>query len=274
MAYADVNGQRLYYEVHGDGEPLLMHPGFGCTVEIYWATVPALAEHFQVVVFDPRGAGRSTSGSGAGTTMSDYANDAAGLLDHLGIASANVFGASFGGMVAQHIALEHPDRVRRLVLCCTTPGGAAHVMPPATNIEKFLAASSITDPTDAVRSTYFLNYSDEYVAAHDAEIVARAIKNAGLRSEPDGQASQMAAVQSHETFDQLKNIRMSTLVVHGTDDGTVPFENGRILAAGIPGSRFVAYPKARHLVFTECAAALTEEIVGFVGSASPAVGVK
>lgn len=274
MPHADVNGQQLYYEVHGQGEPLLMHPGFGCTVEIYWANIPALAERFRVVVFDPRGSARSSQGSGEGTTMRDYADDAAGLLDHLGIPAAHVFGASFGGMVAQHIALEYPERVRRLVLCCTTPGGAAHVMPPAENIAKFLAASAITDPAAAVRSTYFLNYSDAYVAAHDAEIVARALKNAGLRSTPEGQASQMAAVQGHDTAAVLKDIRQPTLVAHGTDDGTVPVENGRILAAGIPGARFSPYRDARHLIFTERADELNAEIIGFLTSATPPAGAK
>ncbi len=274
MAFADVNGQRLYYEVHGDGEPLLMHPGFGCTVEIYWANVPALAERFRVVVFDPRGSARSTPGAGEGTTMSDYAGDAIGLLDHLGIEAAHVFGASFGGMVAQHVAIEHAERVRRVVLCCTTPGGAAHVLPPLANIEKFIAASSITDPIDAVRSTYFLNYSDAYVAARDGEIVARALANAELRSTPEGRASQMAAVQGHDTFARLKDIQVPTLVVHGTDDGTVPIENGRILAANIPDAGFTPYRGARHLIFTECAAALNEEIAGFLTSDEPPLSAK
>ena len=269
MSYADVNGQRLYYEVHGDGEPLLMHPGFGCAVEVYWANVAPLAEHFLVIVFDPRGAGRSSSGAGEGTTMKDYADDAVGLLEHLGIASAHVFGASFGGMVAQHIALERAARVRRLVLACTTVGGGAHVLPPAANIERFVAASSITDPTDAVRSTYFINYSDEYVAAHDAEIVARAVRNAGLRSTPEGLASQIAAVQGHDTFARLGEIGQETLIIHGAHDGTVPFENGQMLAAGIPNHHFVVYPTARHLVFTECASAMNGEIVAFLKAPSP-----
>jgi pimeloyl-ACP methyl ester carboxylesterase len=274
VAFADVNGQRLYYEVHGEGEPLLMHPGFGCTVEVYWANIPALAERFRVVVFDPRGSARSTPGGGEGTTMRDYADDAAGLLDQLGIASAHVFGASFGGMVAQHIALEHPERVRRLVLCCTTPGGAAHVLPPAENIAKFVAASAITDPAAAVRSTYFLNYSEAYAAAHDAEIVARAEQNAELRSTPEGRASQMAAVQGHDTDALLKDIRQPTLVAHGTDDGTVPFETGRTLAAGIPDARLTPYAGARHLVFTERAADLNAEIVAFLTSSPGPYGAK
>jgi pimeloyl-ACP methyl ester carboxylesterase len=167
-------------------------------------------------------------------------------------------------MMAQHIALEHPRRVRRLVLGCTSAGGPSHVTPPLENIAKFMAASEITDPAAAVRSTYALNYSDAYVAAHDAEIVARSLANAGLRSTPEGRATQLAAVQAHDTHARLREIACPTLVAHGTNDGTVPVENGRVLAAGITDVRFKLYPGARHLFFMECADELNTDIVAFL----------
>ena len=269
MPNVAVNGISLYYETHGQGEPLLLHPGFGCTVEIYWANVAQLAEHFRVIVFDPRGACRSSVGD-ASATPKTYADDAVGLLDELGIDRTHVFGTSFGGMMAQHIALEHPHRVRRLVLACTTAGGPQHVLPPLENIERFIKASEITDPVEAVRSTYGNNYSDDYIARHDAEIVARALANQGLRSEPEGRATQIAAVQLHDTHARLSEIRMPTLVLHGTDDGTVPYENGRVLAAGIPGSKFISYPGGRHLFFTECADQMNRDIVEFLKEDAPA----
>lgn len=263
MPYADAPGARLYYELHGEGEPLLLHPGFGCTVEIYWANAPVLARHFQVIVFDPRGAGRSSIGDGAATPKT-YADDAAAVLDAAGIAAAHVFGTSFGGMMAQHIAIEHPRRVRRLVLGCTTAGGPQHVLAPAENMAKFMAASEITDPIAAVRSTYALNYSDAYVAVHDADIVARSLANAKLRSEPEGRATQIAAAQAHDTQGRLREITCPTFVAHGTDDGTVPCENGRVLAAGIPDARLKLYPGGRHLFFMECADELNADIVAFL----------
>lgn len=264
MPYADAPGARLYYEVHGQGEPLLLHPGFGCTVEIFFYNTPELARHFQVIVFDPRGAGRSDSGDPATTTPKTYADDAAVLLDAAGIASAHVVGTSFGGFMAQHIALEHPRRVRRLVLACTSAGGDKHVPAPPENMLKFNAASEITDPVAAVRSTYALNYSDAFVAAHDAEITARAVADSRLRSTPEGRATQLAAVLAHDTHARLAEIACPTFVTHGTDDGTVPVENGRILAAGIPGSRLKLYPGGRHLFFKECATQLNADIIAFL----------
>ena len=264
MPYADAPGARLYYEVHGDGEPLLLHPGFGCTVEIYWANARELARHFRVIVLDPRGAGRSSVGDQATTTPKTFADDAATVLDAEGIAAAHVFGTSFGGFMAQHIALEHPRRVRRLVLACTSAGGSQHVPPPMENMLKFNAASEISDPVAAVRSTYALNYSDAYVAAHDAEITARAVANAELRSTPEGRATQLAAVLAHDTHARLREIACPTFVAHGAGDGTVPVENGRVLAAGIPGARFKLYPGGRHLFFMECADELNADIVAFL----------
>lgn len=263
MPYAELPSGKTYYETHGSGDPLLLHPGFGCTVEIYWRNTQPLAEHFSVIVFDPRGAGRSDSGS-ATLLMKDFADDAVALLDHLRIERAHVLGTSFGGMVAQHIALEHPERVRRLVLACTTAGGSQHVLPPAENLGLFMAASGITDPVAAMRSTYALNYSDGFIAENDAVLAKRAVANQHLRSTPEGQAGQLHAVQNHDTHTRLADISVPTFVAHGTEDGTVPVDNGKILAAGIPGARLKLYEGGRHLFFTECADELNRDIVAFL----------
>lgn len=273
MPHAQSPSGRIYYEVHGEGEPLLLHPGFGCTVEIYWRNTQPLAERFRVIVFDPRGAGRSDTGP-PDMLMRDFADDAAALLDALDIDAAHVFGTSFGGMVAQHIALEHPSRVRRLVLGCTTAGGAQHVLPPAQNMARFIAASEIPDPVEAMRSTYFINYSDEFIAAWDDRLAERARANEHLRSDPDGRASQIHAVQNHDTHGRLRDITAPTFVAHGTEDGTVPVENGTMLADAIPGSMLRLYPGGRHLFFTECADALNRDIIDFLTAPEPHVPPK
>lgn len=273
MPYAQIPSGRLYFETHGDGEPLLLHPGFGCTVEIFWRNTQPLAERFRVIVFDPRGAGRSDTGP-ADMLMKDFADDAAALLDALGIDTAHVFGTSFGGMVAQHIALEHPTRVRRLVLGCTSGGGDKHVLPPMENMARFIAASEIEDPVEAMRSTYGNNYSDAFIAGWDTRLAERAVALQGLRSDPEGRASQVHAVQNHDTHPRLADIAAPTFVAHGTDDGTVPVENGTLLANAIPGAMLRLYPEGRHLFFTECAEALNRDIIDFLTAPEPHLSSK
>lgn len=264
MPNADANGARLYYEVHGEGQPLLLIPGFGSTVEIYVANAPALAERFRVIVFDPRGAGRSDVPQPATSySMQQFAEDCAAVLDAAGAESAHVFGTSFGGMVAQHLALLYPERVRRMVLGCTTPGGVAHVTPPPEQIATFLAASGIADPAAAVRSTYPLHYSDAFIAGHDEEIVARSQRNAHLRSTPEGRAGQLNAVSGHDTWERLPELRAPVFVAHGEEDGVVPVQNARNLASQIPGARLKIYPQAKHIFFIECADELNDDIAAF-----------
>jgi pimeloyl-ACP methyl ester carboxylesterase len=263
VPHAESDGAKLYYEVHGDGEPLLMIPGFGATTNVYWANIAPLAQRFKVIVFDPRGAGRSDVPSD-GYSMRQFADDCIAVIEAAGETSAHVFGASFGGMVAQNLALTHPDRVRRLVLICTTPGGAAHVPPPAEQLATFMAAADITDPVAAVRSTYPLHYSDAYAAAHDAEIVERSLATAHLRSTPQGRAGQLVAVNEHDTLARLPSLRVPTLVIHGGEDGVVPIENGRIIAQAIPGARLKIFPQARHIVFAECADEVNRDIIDFL----------
>ena len=166
-------------------------------------------------------------------------------------------------MMAQHIALEHPQRVRRLVLGCTTAGGMRHVLPPMENMAKFIAASEIIDPIAAVRSTYALNYSDEYIASHDAAIVERSLANAELRSTPEGRATQIAAVQAHDTHARLREIACPTFVAHGR---TTARCQSRTAACSPPASRrpIQALSRRAALFFTECAEELNADIVAFL----------
>ncbi len=265
MPYADAaDGIRLYYETHGDGDPLLLIPGFGCSVEIYWANTPTLAERFRVIVFDPRGAGRSSVPADPATySMQGYADDCVAVLAAAGVESAHVLGTSFGGMVAQHVAIEHPASVRGLVLGCTTSGGPHHVLPPLDNLATFMAASEEPDPAKAVRMRYPLHYSDAYIAAHDAEIVARAIDQSNLLSTPEGRAGQLAAVQKHDTWDALPSIAAPTLVASGDGDGIVPVENSRNLAARIPNAELKIYAGAKHIFFVECADRFNADVIDF-----------
>ncbi len=264
MPFVEASGARIYYETQGDGPPLLMHPGFGCNRSIYRANIPALAAHFRTIVLDPRGAGRSDAPAN-GYTMEVYANDCAALLDALGVERAHVLGTSFGGMVAQNFALLHPGRLRKLVLGCTTPGGAAHALPPQEAIDAYVDAASVDDPAEGVRMRARLNYTDSYLADHLGEIEQWAVDDDALRSPPQGIAGQLDAVAGHDVFDRLPQVSAPTLVAHGDDDGIVPVANGRNIAAQIPGAQLKIYEGARHVFFYERADEFNRDVLAFLG---------
>jgi pimeloyl-ACP methyl ester carboxylesterase len=263
VPHVSADGARLYYEIHGEGDPLLLIPGFGSTTLVYFANIAPLAERFKVIVFDPRGSGRSEVPA-SGYSMQQFVDDCIAVMHEAGEESAHVVGASFGGMIAQNFALAHPERTRRLVLICTTPGGAHHVAPPPEQMAVFMAAGDIVDPVAAVRSTYTLHYSDAYVAAHDAEIAERALANAHLRSKPEGRMGQLTAVSQHDTLERLRDLSMPVLVLHGDCDGVVPVENSRKIAAAIPSARLKVYLGAKHICFTECADEMNRDIIDFL----------
>jgi pimeloyl-ACP methyl ester carboxylesterase len=269
MAFAEADDRvKLYWEEHvphggGAGASLLMIPGFGCSVEIYGSNTPAFAERFRTIVFDPRGAGRSDSPE-SGYTMQRYADDCAAVLDAAGCDAAHVFGTSFGGMVALNFALAHPQRVRGLVLACTTPGGSAHVLPPPENLATFMAASLVEDPVESTRMRYPLHYSDDYVRDHDAEIIARSVATAHMRPTDAGRAGQLAAVQSHDVAARLHEIASPSFVAHGSDDGVIPAANADVLAEGIPGASLKIYDGARHIFFVERADEFNADVIAFL----------
>ena len=125
MTIASINDIDLYYEEHGDpsAEPLLLIMGFTMNAASWALQIPALAERYRVIAFDNRGVGPHDASRTGRTAFRRWPPMPRRLLDHLGIESAHIVGASMGGMIAQEFAIRYPARVRGLVLACTTPGG-------------------------------------------------------------------------------------------------------------------------------------------------------
>ena len=128
MPKVSVNGLHLFYEIEGEGEPVVLIPGFAAGRWIWFKQTADLSRKFRVIIFDPRGVSASDKPEGS-QTIGLLADDIAHLLKTIGIESAHVVGASFGGFVAQEFALNYPAMTRKLVLCCTSFGGPNHVAP-------------------------------------------------------------------------------------------------------------------------------------------------
>jgi pimeloyl-ACP methyl ester carboxylesterase len=259
MPLADAGEVQLSYERGGSGPPLLLIMGMSGTFA-HWGQpfLDLLRESFEVVVYDHRGVGQSSPLQGELTTA-QLAQDAAALLAALELDSAHVLGISMGGMVAQELALAQPARVRTLTLGCTYCGGPGSVLMPPATLQRLAAAMSSGDRALALRAAWETNISAPFVAAHpDAFAVFRTIRAVPV---PVIMA-QMQACAAHDTSARLHQLRMPTLVVHGTADEILPVANAPVIHERIPGSRLEILDGIGHLFFWEVperAAALVRE---------------
>ena len=262
MPTVKVKDAELYYEEHGRGEPLVLVPGFGTGLWIWYRQVPDFAERFRTIVFDPRGVARSQAPD-APFTMRDLAEDLAALLEELKVERAHVLGASFGGFVAQEFALAHPARARSLVLCCTSYGGAGHV-PPSPETLAAIASTKGLNTEERVRENWGLAFSQRFAAEHPEE-VERVIS---LRAEsfvPEhAYTRQLQAAVAFDAAARVGAIEAPTLVITGDADAIVPHENSSNLAAAIPGATLRVVEGGSHAFFIEQAAAFNRTVVEFI----------
>ena len=264
MPYVTNAGAKIYWEEHGAGDPLLLIMGLGATLEWWNRLIPILAPRYRTIVYDNRGVGRSDVPPGP-YSIPVMADDAAAVLDAARIASAHVFGASMGGMIAQELALNHPARVRSLILGCTACGGRQSV-PAGKEVAAALGARSTMTREEAmwVMAPYIFDASTprERVAEDIAVRLAATVSN-------DGYFAQLQGIRAWSgTHDRLAGITMPTLVIHGETDQLVPAENGRIIARAIPHARLVMIPHASHIFFTDQFQASSGAILSFLDQAS------
>jgi pimeloyl-ACP methyl ester carboxylesterase len=239
----------LYFESAGRGPAALLVTGFGMDASAWWRTVPVLARGFRVLTFDNRGVGRS-EGSPWPYLIGRLADDAVAVLDAAGEERAHVYGLSLGGMVAQEIALRHPDRVGALVLGATTPGGAAATPgePDALSYFARLPAMGAEEAQWAAVPYLYAERTRRDRAQRIGDDVARRSRHS---SRGTTVVQQLAAAGSHSTGDRLAEIAAPTLVVHGHRDVLVPPANAHALAAEIPGAELRIWPDAGHLYPTD-----------------------
>jgi pimeloyl-ACP methyl ester carboxylesterase len=239
----------LYWESTGEGEPVLLVMGLGMNATGWHRTIPVLAGRFRVIAFDNRGVGRSPRTPGP-YTAAQLADDAVTVLDAAGEETAHVYGISLGGMIAQEIALRHPDRVRALVLGATTPGGAKAVQ-ASPAVQAFTRLRAQMTAETAVWASVPINYGPA-TRRHGAQRIAEDIEQR-LRFpiEPEPYSAQLAAAVGHDAHDRLHEIDKPTLVVHGDADVLVPPGNAPLIAGAIPGAELRTYEGAAHLYFTD-----------------------
>ena len=260
-------GITLEYEVHGEGDPLLLVMGLGGQLVAWPATfIAGLVDRgFQVITFDNRDIGLSTKIDAAPPTktqsamfsisrrfaksaylLSDMAKDAVGLLDALNIERAHVVGMSMGGMIAQTMAIEHPSRVRSLTSIMSTTGNP-RVGRPKTSV--LLRAGKLTRGSKETfperQAALFKLFSGSLYDELEIREVAKLSVERNFT--PDGTARQMAAIMaSPDRTPLLKKLNVPTLVVHGLEDGLVQPSGGYATTKAILGARLLAFPDMGH----------------------------
>jgi 3-oxoadipate enol-lactonase len=250
---SDIN---IYYEIHGEGEPLLMIQGYA-QYSGHWTTlIPPFSKEYRVVIFDNRGTGRSDKPAPP-YTMKMMAADVKGLLDAIGIKKANVFGVSMGGMIAQEFALTYPDEVINLVLGCTNCGGKQSVRStPEALAFLFSPEMAKLSVAERARETAPWLWSKEFIAKYPEAVDAYVDITVKYPTPTQGYAGHGQAIAGHDTYDRLPEIKVPTLVIAGDADRIIPPDNSKIIASRIPGAELVMIPNAGH-GFTESPQATT-----------------
>jgi len=267
MPFCDANGVSLYYELVGAGDRLLCISGTGS--DLRQPPRPAdgpLAENFEVLAYDQRGLGQSSVPPWP-YAMADFADDAAALLDAVGWDDCLVLGISFGGMVAQEVAIRHPARVRRLVLACTSAGGAGGASYPLHEL-----ATIKPEERSARRMELIDTRWDAAWRRANPDMVAALGERMGLGGPGEGAdplqgvTNQLAARAEHDTANRLGAIGCPTLVCGGRFDGIAPPANSEFLAREIPGARLELFDGG-HGFFLQDPAAMPAIIAFLSGNA-------
>ena len=259
--FADLSDVRCYYELLGAGDPIVLLPGLGKNCR-HWDTVTSeLSRSFSLILPDNRGMGRSVAKRPA-QMLADVAVDVVELLDHLQLERAHVMGLSFGGLLAQQLAIDHPARVDRLVLVSC----GNRFSPYLLGVAKLLAQALRHCPPEMfLRTVELLGTSPQYFDAHAEEIDRRIATECGAGVSRGAVGRQLRCLGCRDlTEGQEYRITALTLVVAGEQDMMIPACYAREMARQIPGSEFVLVRECGHNPFIEKPEQVVPRIMEFL----------
>ena len=269
MPTVKVNGIELYYEIHGQGHPLVLIAGVGYGCWFWHKIVPGLAEHYQVIIFDNRGAGGSTKADGP-YTVQMLAGDTAGLLDALKIKDACVLGHSLGGFIAQELIVSRPDLVSRLILAATNFGGMKVI--PITAEAMEVLTNREGDPLELVRRGIEIACAPGFVAKQmqlTQELINYRFTNPVPPAQYQAQVmagAGMSALTDDQIDQRMVAIQVPTLILFGEFDRVVPPGNADLMAEKITDTQIKIIPASGHIFPIEEPDATVEVIHRFLSN--------
>ena len=243
--YADSTGTKIYYQVRGKGEPLILLMGFGADGNVWEKHVLEYEKHFKCILIDNRGVGHSGQPKGSYTTKM-MASDTAAVMDHAGIAKARVAGISMGGAIAQELVLNYKERVRSLALISTWPKFDNYATTVYQNLKKLRVTSKPADFMELLQLWIFAPPFYETGLKDLKEGQVGAATNKHPQSQ-DGFEGQLDACINHDTISRLSEIKVPTLITVGDMDIFTPPEFSKFLHNGIKNSTYVSFPKGGHV---------------------------
>jgi 3-oxoadipate enol-lactonase len=246
----ELAGTELNYERTGAGEPLLLIQGMSANQMAWGRPFSSLLERdFEVISFDNRGMGLSRAVTEA-FSIAEMAADTAGLLDALKIESAHVLGISMGGMIAQELALAHPERLRSLTIGCSYCGGEGSQLMDPADFQGLVEAMGSGDRQRVFRAMYELNLSPGF-RAEESRFADFTEMAEALPAPRETIGLQVQAIAAHDTSARLPDITAPTLVVHGTVDRVLGYPNGPLIASLIPAARLETLEDVGHMFWWE-----------------------
>jgi 3-oxoadipate enol-lactonase len=263
MAMAKAGDLNMECYIEGSGPPLLMIMGLGGQSSSWGEPLlEGLQQHFSTIRFSNRGTG-ATDKPPNGFTIRQMADDAAALMEAIGLEQTHVFGISMGGMIAQELVLNHPERVQGLVLGCTTCGPAHSVPVPAQTLAQFGQIMQLPIE-ERIERFWEITVTPEFKLGR-ADFLRRILELGMATPTPmETFGFQFGAIQAMDTYDRLPQIKSPTLIIHGDRDILVPVGNAEILRERIPGSRMRIVQGTGHCFFWEEPELVVEELVGFL----------
>ena len=259
MPFLETNGAQMYYELSGSASaPVLMFSNsLGTNLTMWTPQVEALGERYRILRYDTRGHGQSAVTPGP-YEISQLADDVLGLLDGLGIDKVSFCGLSMGGMIGMTLPLRVPDRVRKIVLCCTAPklGSTDTWNARIASVQK----GGMAAVTDTVLERW---YTPPFRATAPEQI--QWTKHMLLTTPPDGYIANCEAIRDEDLREAIAGIRIPILILTGKHDPVVPVADGRFMAERIRGSKYVELPAA-HMANIEASDLFTKELATFLES--------
>jgi len=278
-SFAEVNGIKICYEIKGEGEPVILVHGFGDRKEHWRAQFGELSEHFQVIRFDNRGAGKSDRPDGV-YSMELFADDINGLLDYLNLKKTHIIGHSLGGMIVQNFVLKYPKRTKKIVLINTIAGIVPPGALPDQGIEYYVNKSikdnkSLQkDPLNLFIERAKKSYSREFWKQmkenpkkkfHNIWSVEDLVEEKTAHSLTERDYYHLGEVlKTHNTYDRLHEIKNEVLIIAADKDRTIPLVITQRIHEKLPNSKFIVIENAGHQSILEYPHIINQHIIKFL----------